>query len=357
MSDQLLSNQIFSIVGPTATGKSALAFQIAEEIIRQDKAAAVTIISADSRQVYQGLEICSGADVPETWNPVTHFATAGYRHPEFPISFFGTSVIAPTAEWSVTHFRHYALPIIAESFSQGCAVIIVGGTGLYHEHLFSTDPLLDVPPNENLRHAAALLTLDQLQEKVASEAPEAWAAMNDSDKYNPRRLVRALEKAAAILSGDAVAKSTDFPTAAEFPLHLSHLNHATVGVIDSPEHLQTKILHRVNERLQHGAVQEITTLIGKYDDPLWKLPAFSSTGCKEVRMYIDGRIDIDQLKELWSRRELQYAKRQLTWWKTHQFASSSPHFAQKTKQWTDLSKDVQKSWQTAVTQSCILGLC
>lgn len=64
MSDLLLAQQIFSIVGTTATGKTSLALQLAEEICRKDKAAGVTIISADSRQVYKGLEVCSGADVP-----------------------------------------------------------------------------------------------------------------------------------------------------------------------------------------------------------------------------------------------------------------------------------------------------
>jgi len=348
MSDQLLSNQIFSIVGTTATGKTSLALQIADEIIRQDKAVGVTIISADSRQVYKGLEVCSGSDVPPMWSIMTQFATACHGHPEFPIFLFGTSVLEPTAEWSVTHFRQYALPIIQQSFENGFSVIIVGGTGLYHEHLFSTDPLLDIPPNKELRLAAALLSLDQLQEKVATDASDAWSAMNDSDRYNPRRLIRALEKAAG----------SDAPLASiHFPFNLSHLNHATLGIIDSPENLKNKIRNRVNERLQHGALDVTTSLIRKYEDQLWKLAAFTSTGCKEIRMYLERQIDIDQLKELWSRRELQYAKRQLTWWKTHQFASSSPLFANKTKQWVDLSKNEQENWQTAVTQSCILALC
>jgi len=354
MSDRLLSNQIISIVGTTATGKTALAFQVAQEIIHQAKAAGVTIISADSRQVYRGLEVCSGADVPASWNHTTQFATNGFRHPEFPLFFFGTSVVEPVSEWSVTHFRQYALPLMAKSFDEGFAVIIVGGTGLYHEHLFSTDPLLDVPPDENLRRLAGLIPLDELQEKVATQAADAWAEMNDSDKYNPRRLVRALEKAAFYSDAPQSQPQKNYT---DFPLHLQHVHHATLGIIDSPEHLEKKISQRVNERLQHGAVEEVTTLIGKYDDVLWKLPAFSSAGCKEVRMYIEGKVDIDQLKELWVRREVQYAKRQLTWWKTHQFACSSSEFANKTKQWIDLGTEQPTNWQTAVTQSCILGLC
>jgi tRNA dimethylallyltransferase len=349
MSDQLLSNHIFSIVGPTATGKSAVAFQLAEEIIQQDKAAGVVIISADSRQIYKGLEVCSGADVPPQFQRTIKFATEGFRHPEYPIFFFGTSVVSPVESWSVAHFRQYALPIMASCLSEGCLVILVGGTGLYHEHLFSTDPLLEVPPDEELRTAVALMPLDELQEKVAADAPDVWAAMNDSDKYNPRRLVRALEKQAAQAEcGEALP---ELP----FPLDLSQLSHVTVGIVDRVDRLQEKITARVYDRLQHGAVEEVQRLMGLYEDPLWKLPAFSSTGCKEVRMYVEQQLDIDQLKALWTRRELQYAKRQLTWWKAHPFATTA-QFAKKTKQWTNIAEE-SGDWQTEISQSCILGVC
>lgn len=349
MADLLLSQHIFSLVGPTATGKSSLAVELATELIRQDRTAGVCIISADSRQVYQGLEICTGVDLPPTWEVATQFATAGYQHPEYPIYFFGSSVVEPTAEWSVAHFRQYATPLIKMSDESGFTVILVGGTGLYHEHLFSSDPLLDVPPDEALRQELATLSLHELQEKVQTEAADTWLTMNSSDQQNPRRLVRALEKAR-----NQPSISVSSP---ELMLDIKNLTHVTLGLTDTPERLKTKISARIEERFQRGVIAEVEKLIANYDEPLWKLPAFSSTGCKEVRLYIDGQLDIDQLKELWLRHELQYAKRQLTWWKTHPYATTVPGFSRKEKQWVDLSKIDQQDWQTEITQSCILGLC
>lgn len=351
MSDLLLSNQIFSIVGTTATGKTALAFQLAEEICRQDKAAGVTILSGDSRQVYKGLEVCSGADLPPSWEKTLQFATDGYKHPEFPISFFGTSVIEPTMEWSVAHFRQYALPLLAQSIDSGFTVLVVGGTGLYHEHLFSTDPQLDIPPDEELRMAASQVSLQDLQAKVQLEASAAWEELNESDRANPRRLVRALERSAA----RTMEAESSLPL--EFPLQLDQLKHVTIGIVDSPEHLKEKISQRITDRFQQGVVEEVERLMSRYDDPLWKLPAFTSTGCREIRMYIESQLELEQLKELWLRRELQYAKRQLTWWKKHPYATSVDTFLAKVHQWIDLSTNEDEDWQTAVTQSCILGLC
>lgn len=348
MPDVLFSQHIFSIVGPTATGKSGVARELAEEIIRQDRAAGVTIISADSRQVYKGLEICTGADIPPEWEQKVVAATPGFQHPEFPITHFGTSVIDPTAEWSVNHFRQYALPLLQHSLDAGFSTIIVGGTGLYHEHLFSTDHNLEVPPDEELRNAMALLPLEELQEKVQIEASDAWLNMNASDRQNPRRLIRALEKAQHqdITPAD--------PTAT---VDISGVTHVTVGLTDTPERLREKIAARIDDRFQHGVIAEVEKLIADYDAPLWKLPAFSSTGCKEVRMHIEGQLDIDQLKEVWLRRELQYAKRQMTWWKSHPYATAVDTFQAKQKQWVDLSQIDQQDWQTEITQSCILGLC
>lgn len=347
MSDLLLSNRVLAIVGPTATGKSGLALHLAEEICRQDKAAGVTIISADSRQVYQGMEICTGADIPDTWETTTQFATSGYRHPEFPIFLCGIAAISPLQEWSVTHFRQYALSVVAESLSQGHVVLLVGGTGMYHEHLFSTDALLDIPPNPELRKATALLTLEQLQAEVQSQTIEGWQQMNESDRQNPRRLIRALEK----------AEQKEPLSSAQLPFSLAAITHITVGLRDTPERLSERIASRVQERFQAGVVAEVEKLVATYDEVSWKLPAFSSTGCKEVRMYLDEKITIEELKELWHRRELQYAKRQLTWWKAHPYATSVEGFAAKTKQWIDLSTVDPQDWQTEIIQSCILGLC
>jgi len=353
MSDQPSSklNSVIAIVGPTATGKSALSFLLAEQAVMRHAWAGAVIISVDSRQVYRGLEVCTGADIPGSWSLVGAELISAkgpvYQHPQLPMFFCGISLIEPTAEWSVTQFRRYALPIIQAAFEKQMGVILVGGTGLYHEHLFSTDPMLMVSPNPELRSEIALLPLSEVQQRVQVLAPEQWHALNFSDRANLRRLVRVLEKQ------QRPKEKQDDDLMAE--IQLSKIFYATVGITDNRDTLEQHIRQRIDERLRLGAVIEVEKMIERYCDQEWNLPAFTSTGCREVRAYIEEQIDREQLDALWTRRELQYAKRQLTWWKKHQ-AATSVEFSRKTEQWYDLSQQETQAWQTAILDSCILNL-
>jgi tRNA dimethylallyltransferase len=286
-------NKLLSIVGPTATGKTNLALQLIEPLLKNFSR--VDVISADSRQVYAGMEIGTGVDLPTD--------LANER-----VLLHGTSFLKPTEEWSVAHFQDFARPIIEASWKAGGIPIIVGGTGLYHQQLFTTDPHLHIPPNEEVRQRAATSTLLQLQEWLQKVAPGKFAQMNDSDRQNPRRLVRAIELALS-------------PAPAETHAHASPVteppayDHLFVGLTAPKEFIEAKITQRVDERLNHGMIEEVTRLRANYTDPDWKLPAFSATGYKEVRAYLEGTLEYEQMRELWTRREVQYAKRQLTWWK------------------------------------------
>jgi tRNA dimethylallyltransferase len=354
MSDQKLSSSersggfastVVAVVGPTATGKTDLAFQLAEAAIASGKWASVSLISVDSRQVYEGLEMCSGMDLPASWTEAEAFGKKCFQHPSLPICVFGVSMLLPTEEWSVANFRTYALPIIQQTLGKNGLIILVGGTGLYHEHLFSNDPHLDVPPNEEIRQRASLMSLSELQQWVQQASPLNWEKMTDSDKHNPRRLVRVLEK------NDSAHQLSNVTL---LSFDIQNVKHITLGITDAVEPLAERIKQRVVQRLKTGAITEIENLISQYSDEEWQLPAFSSTGCREVRQYIESQIDYDQLIELWTRREVQYAKRQRTWWKSHQAATSIEGFAKKVVFWYDL-QTVSENWQTAAVESCILG--
>ena len=348
MFDLKVPKRIVSIVGPTATGKTALALQLAHAVLNQTSHAGVFIISVDSRQVYKGLEICTGVDVPETWYATTFFGRDAIQHPAMPIYSTGTSFVQPTEEWSVSHFRNFALPLIQQAFKHKFFVILVGGTGLYHEHLCSTDPALDIPPNEELRTQAAQLSLSELQGWVERDAELLWQEMNIDDRQNPRRLVRALEKQQHGEHADITQEISEV-------VNISEVSYFTLGITDTLEQIKPRILSRVFERFSRGAVAEVERLIANYDDQVWKLPAFSSTGCRELRAYIEGQLESEQLVELWTRREVQYAKRQLTWWKTHLNATTQEGFARKQAAWYNRSSE-DKDWQTSAIKSCILAI-
>lgn len=277
-----MTQPLISIVGPTATGKTQFAIAVAEKL------GITTIISADSRQVYKGMEIGTGVDVP----------------------VLGTSLLRPNEEWSVAHFHDFVQNTLKTARGP---VIVVGGTGLYHRYFSSTDPQLKVAPNKVLRAAEKDVT--ELQNELQKISPARLSQMNNSDRNNPRRLVRAIEIAAAQPS-------------AKLPKKTSQI---TIGFTAPLEYIHQKIAQRVRDRLENGMIEEVQRLMADYSEEDWRKPAFSATGYKEVRAFLEDKISKEQMIELWTRREFQYAKRQITWWK------KEPNV-----QWFDVTQD---GWQ------------
>lgn len=285
---------IISIVGPTAVGKSGIALQLAEKLLQEGLVSGVDVISADSRQVYKGLEIVSGADVPE----------------ELPLGIIlhGVAMILPTAEWSLSHFHQMANSIIDDAEKNKHAVIVVGGTGLYQTQLLQSEVANQSPPQLEVREKALQMSAEQLQEWLAKFNALELESLNESDRANPRRLIRAIERQIWTQKN---------PVATTKPSR--HRQHF-FGLQTTKEGLIQRIQLRVEERLAHGAVEEVTRLAARLEEEgiaLSKLPAATACGVREVLAYAQGDIDREQCAELWTRREVSYAKRQVTWWKKH----------------------------------------
>lgn len=279
------NSPVIAIVGPTAVGKSAFSVTVAEKVLHTQRVTGVDLISADSRQVYRGLEVLSGVDVLTT---------------QLPITLQGTSFLNPDQEWSVAHFQKYAHELITEAEQANRLPLLVGGTGLYVQQLSTTDPKLHIGPNAEVRERAETMELSELQTWLKEVDHTKWEQMNDSDRANPRRLVRAIEIAVAkpVVSDDV----TTAPIAVK-----------AIG-LDAPfEVIEENILKRVKDRFAHGAVAEVEHLMDFY--PNQRLPAFSATGVMPMVSFMNGLIDAETCMQLWWRQERQYAKRQLTWWK------------------------------------------
>ena len=185
--------KIFSIVGSTAVGKTSFALELAEEILKNTKYSGIDLISADSRQVYQGLEIISGADVPNDFKSKTD---QNFSHPFFTkgkIDLHGVSIISPDKEWSVAYFQDLAWEVIKLAQHKNHLVIIIGGTGLYHDQLQNFDPSLRVKPINEVREKAEKMKLAELQTWAKEKNPTRFEKMNHSDINNPRRLIRVIE--------------------------------------------------------------------------------------------------------------------------------------------------------------------
>lgn len=301
-----------SIVGTTSVGKSEAAFRLADTL--SSKFSQVFVISADSKQVYRGLEVLTGADIPASYTR-THDNSVS-AHDFFiknNVLLFGVSCREVDQEWSLAHFRELALPLVERAQTGSIPVILVGGTGLYHEQLY---PALtpDVPPNTELRAVLSGSAAPDLYAELEVAAPLVAEQMNNSDKHNPRRLIRALEKAAAgILSPKEKISS---------PLEIQH---HYIGLHKPLEVLQPLIQARIEKRLEQGALREVTAVLQKEHTKL----VTGILGFAECASYVRKELEYQQLLTQWALKERQYAKRQITWWKNKDYV-----------QWIDATGEV-----------------
>ncbi|MBT3511903.1 MAG: hypothetical protein HN466_02395 [Candidatus Pacebacteria bacterium] len=292
--------KILSIVGPTAVGKTSFALELAAEILKNKNYTGIDLISVDSRQVYQGLEIISGADIPLGFKKnKDKTLTYSFLNNE-SINLHGVSIIAPTAEWSVAHFQDLAWEVIESARKENHLVIMIGGTGLYHDQLLNLDASLRVKPNDEVRQKAETMELKDLQSWAEEVNPARFKQLNNSDINNPRRLIRLIE------IGLATIQPQKSPT-------LLDMEQVYIGLNQDLAKIEQKIKVRVEERFLGEAIDEVKKLQQKHDD--WSLPAFSALGVSEISQYLNNFFSKEDCLEQWTLHELQYARRQLTWWK------------------------------------------
>ncbi|OGY17880.1 MAG: tRNA (adenosine(37)-N6)-dimethylallyltransferase MiaA [Candidatus Chisholmbacteria bacterium RIFCSPHIGHO2_01_FULL_48_12] len=280
------------IGGPTATGKTSLAAALAKEFDGE-------LISADSRQVYRGMDVGTGKDRP-----------AG-------VKIWGYDLVNPDEDFSVADWVDFAWLAIRKLWAKNKLPIIVSGTGLYLKSLFDPPESLGVKPDKQLRRELGDWGIERLQQELRRVGPERFRQMNWSDQNNPRRLLRAIEVALGKVS--QVAKVEQ----------VAQENIAWVGLTAKRAVLKDRIKKRVIKRASEGMTGEVQKLIKKYND--WTKPAFSATGYREWRDYVESKVSGEEAVDRWQRVEIQYMRRQLTWFK------KMPQFT-----WFDIG---QETWQ------------
>jgi tRNA dimethylallyltransferase len=261
--------KLLIICGSTATGKTALAAKLAKKFNGE-------LISADSRQVYQGMDIVTGKDKPKD------------------IKIHGLDLISPDEEFSVAHFVKYARTLINQIGKKGKLPIVVGGTGLYLNSLINPPQTLNIKPDWQLRKRLEGFSARKLLKLLKQLNPQRVDRMNHSDRNNPRRLIRAIE---------VNNRQTLTP-----PVKYDAL---WIGLTADKKILDKKIADRVQERIKAGAIQEWEKLKVKYPA---NLPSMSSIGYRQLP-------DI----AAWIKAEQQYSRRQLTWFKKNKQIHWNPN--------------------------------
>jgi len=317
--------KLLVICGPTATGKTKLALHLAKKFDGE-------LVSADSRQVYRGMNIGTGKDLPEkaqyrisnipTTPSQTRFLSSQsglrgaskYRNKKVAyyivdgLNIWGYDLIDPKKEFSVSHYSKFAGKILEDIYSRNKLPILVGGTGLYIKAVVDGIETSVVPKNQNLRDVLEKYSTDDLYEKLSELDSIRSASLNVSDKNNPRRLIRAIEVAQYKLGDQKnVAKLSmnrfiDSDTKVFF-----------LGLKNDFEILKKRISKRVQKRISEGIEDEIRSLLSS--GVTWQMQSMTSLGYRQFREYFEGKISEEEAIKKWQSEEVKYAKRQLTWFK------------------------------------------
>jgi tRNA dimethylallyltransferase len=274
--------KIVVILGTTASGKTSLAVALARKFNGE-------IIAADSRQVYRGLDVGSGKDLNEYGE----------------IKYHLIDITDPKERYSVAAYKKAAYAEIANIASQGKLPIIAGGSGQYLEAVVENYQLSDIKPNDELRESLEKLSTEELFSKLSRENLAFALKLNNSDKNNKRRLIRYLEifsKKESAVRQPAAGKKNNF----DFLL---------IGLTWPNKILAERIHRRLNERLEkENMIQEVSDLNGK-TGLSWERLEELGLEYKFIALYLQEKIDYEQMTELLERAINQFAKKQATWFR------------------------------------------
>ena len=277
-------NKIICIAGPTASGKTSLAVELAKRLDGE-------VISCDSMQIYRRMTIGTAKPTPEEMDGIVHHMI---------------DVCEPEENFSVSRYCEMATPILDDILARGKTAIIAGGTGLYMDSLIKGNDFAPFPATghrERLEARLEEIGLDALLSELAAIDPEAA----DRSQRNPRRIIRALE--VYFETGETIT-AHNLRTQAIPPRY----NPLWIGLDFEPRQLlYDRIDLRVDIMLQQGLVEEIKDILGSGVPA--SATALQAIGYKEFVDALAGRMTIAEAADQVRQSSRRYAKRQLTWFR------------------------------------------
>lgn len=281
--------KLIVILGPTASGKSDLAADIAETLGGE-------IISADSRQVYRGMDIGTGK-IPRH-KPTNHKTNKSKNYLYRGIPHYLLDVTSPKHRFSVAQFQNLARKALEGIWKRGKLPIICGGTGFYIQAVVDGLILPDVKPNPLLRTKLSKKTADELFVMLRKKDR---ARAKTIDQKNRARLIRALEIAEAL---GAVPK---------LKIHPLHADILMLGTAKKRAELQKLIARRLLRRIDEGMIEEVARLHA--GGVSWKKLESFGLEYKYCALLLQNKISREVFLRELEHAILQYAKRQMTWFR------------------------------------------
>jgi len=273
--ENLVKARLIVILGPTASGKSELAVKIAKKFDGE-------IVSADSRQIYRGMDIGTGKMTKKEMKGIPHYLL---------------DVASPKKRFTVVQYRKLALRAIDKILKKGKVPILCGGTGFYIQAVIDGIMIPEVPPNWKLRKELEKKSAEELYKTLKKLDPERAKTI---ERKNLRRLIRAIEI--------VLRTKKPVPALKEKPLPYPIL---MIGIIKSKEELKKLIKERFLKWLKRGLIKEVKNL--KKSGLSWEKIEDFGIHYRVIAQYLQKKISHKEMIKN-SLKEIQnYAKRQITW--------------------------------------------
>ncbi|MGE3825173.1 MAG: tRNA (adenosine(37)-N6)-dimethylallyltransferase MiaA [Bacteroidia bacterium] len=275
-----MSGTLIVVCGPTASGKTKLAIQLAKHFSAE-------IISADSRQIYKELKIGSAPPSEAELKEAKHHFIASRNLDE---------------DYNAGAFEKDVLALLAQLFQENKFAILVGGSGLYIDAVcngFDKVPSSFPEIRKQLQDLYEAKGIEQLQNKLKELDPVYY---NKIDLSNPQRLMRALEV--------CMGTGKSYSLLREGKKNIRDFRIIIIGLELPRDVLYKRIDARVDEMMKAGLLEEATKLISKKD-----LNALQTVGYKELFHFFENKTSLDEAIDLIKRNSRRYAKRQLTWFR------------------------------------------
>ncbi len=327
--------KLLVICGPTASGKTNLAINLAGKFNGE-------LVSADSRQVYECMDIGTGKDVPSDSKFKTlsksNILRSGRQNskPKYgcyqtkEVKIWGYDLVAPTVDFNVSRYADIAAKFVTDIWRRRHLPIIVGGTGLYIKSLIDGVETSSIPPDPHLREILGEKKADELFRLLNNLDEMKAKRMNNSDRKNPRRLIRAIEIARRVKSNKLQLRGK---------IKKNYDSILMIGLKAPNKVLAKRIESRVMERIRGGFEEEMNKLLVSGVD--WRFPSMLGLGYRQFREFYKGDISRKEFIKRWIMEERRYSKRQMTWFakdkRINWFDISLPNFK------TEVENKVQ-SW-------------
>ena len=269
---------LITILGPTATGKTKLAAALAAMIGGE-------IISADSRQVYKGMDIGTGKDLED------------YTYNDIQVPYHLIDIVEPGYEYNIFEYQKDFTKVFRDIVSRDKIPVLSGGSGMYLDSVLRNYNLVKAPEDNFLRKQLDKLTDNELREKLISYG----GLHNTTDLTDRKRIIRAIE------IKEYEKRNPDKK------IELPKIDSTNIGIHFDRNEIRQRITERLADRLENGMIDEVKNLLERGLTP--EKLMFYGLEYKWVTMYVTGEIDYNEMFSGLNTAIHQFAKRQMTWFR------------------------------------------